>query len=172
MKLPAALAAALLAVNAHAEVGAVSATGFTSTFRKDIAIAPAQAWEAIAKLPQWWNPEHTYSGKSANLRLGLKAGDCFCEDWDNGNSIEHARVLLVWRNQSVRLEGGLGPLQQLGVNGILTLSTGTRDGKQFMQMVYKVNGAPDTGFDKLAPIVDRVMGEQFNRWAAFAEKQP
>ncbi|MBI5278760.1 MAG: ATPase [Burkholderiales bacterium] len=160
---------ALLATSAHADVTAVSANGFTSTFRKEVGVAPAQAYDAIGRLPQWWNQEHTYSGKAANLRLGLKAGDCFCEDWD-GNSIEHARVLLVMRNQLVRMEGGLGPLQPLAVSGVLTLSTGTRDGKAFMQMVYKVSGAPETGFDKLAPLVDRVMGEQFTRWANYVEK--
>ena len=162
----------LLAASAHAELTSVSPTGFTSTFRRDVQATPAQAFDAIGKLPQWWNARHTYSGESKNLRMALKAGDCFCEDWGDGSSIEHARVLLVMKNQLVRMEGGLGPLQELGVNGVLTMSTGAADGKTFVRMVYRVSGAPEAGFEKLAPIVDRVMGEQFSRWANFTESRP
>ena len=162
------LATAFLAASANAEVTSVSPTGFVSTFRKEVQATPAQAFDAIGRLPQWWNVQHSYSGKAANLRMGLKAGDCFCEDWD-GSSIEHARVLLVMRNSLVRMQGGLGPLQELGVNGVLTMSTGTADGKTFVRMVYRVTGAPETGFEKLAPLVDRVMGEQFARWANYVE---
>jgi hypothetical protein len=165
-----ALLFALLAAagTAHADVIGVSPTGFVTRFQRDVQATPAQAFDAIGRLPQWWNPQHSYSGKSANLRFALKAGDCFCEEWD-GSSIEHARVLLVMRNALVRLEGGLGPLQELGVNGILTLSTGVEGGKTFVRLLYRVQGSPEGGFEKLAPIVDRVMGEQFNRWSAHVE---
>jgi uncharacterized protein YndB with AHSA1/START domain len=163
--------ALLLAPAAHAEVTSVSPTSFVSSFRQEVKAAPAQAFEAIAKLPQWWNPQHSYSGKSANLRFAMKAGDCFCEDWDGGSSIEHARVLLVMRDKHlVRLDGALGPLQELGVNGILTLSAGTADGKNFVRMVYRVTGPADAGLEKLAPVVDRVMGEQFARWSRFMDQ--
>ena len=166
-----ALLVALLAcwLPAQAEVIAASPTGFTASYRKEVNATPAQAFEAIGRLPQWLNPQHTYSGKASNLRMSLKAGDCFCEEWD-GHSIEHARVLYVRRDSAVRLEGSLGPLQELAVNGVLTFTTGTADGKTFVQMRYVVRGAPEAGLERLAPIVDRVMGEQFNRWAAAVER--
>ena len=157
-----------LAAAAHAEVIASSPTGFTSTHRKEVKATPAQAFEAIGKLDQWWNPAHSYSGQAANLRLGLRAGDCFCEQWD-GNSIEHARVIYVQRDAAVRLEGSLGPLQDMAVNGVLTMSTAIAEGKTFVRMVYRVSGGPEAGLEKLAPIVDKVMAEQFSRWAAFID---
>lgn len=158
----------LVGTAAHADVTGVSPTGFVSAFRKEVQATPSQAFEAIGRLSQWWNPQHSYSGRAASLRFNMKAGDCFCEEWE-GSSIEHARVLLVMRNSQVRLEGSLGPLQELGVNGILTLSTGADQGKTFVRMVYRVQGSPEAGLEKLAPIVDRVMGEQFTRWAAHVE---
>lgn len=162
-------ALALASLGSRADVTSVSSTGFVSSFRRDVQATPAQAYEAVGKLPQWWNVAHSYSGKAANIRMALRAGDCFCEDWD-GNSIEHARVLLVMRNSLVRLQGSLGPLQELGVNGVLTMSTGQAEGRTFVRMVYRVSGAPETGLEKLAPVVDRVMGEQFARWASFTEQ--
>lgn len=169
-RIAAALPALCLAVvpAVQAEVTASSPTGFTSTHRQEVKATPAQAFDAIGQLPQWWNPAHSYSGKGTNLRLVLKAGDCFCEQWD-GNSVEHARVIFVQRGAAVRLEGGLGPLQDLAVNGVLTLSTAAAEGKTFVRMVYRVSGAPDAGLEKLAPIVDKVIAEQFSRWAAFVD---
>lgn len=159
----------LLAFPAHAEVTSVSPNGFVSTFRQEVKASPADAFAAIGQLPKWWNARHSYSGKNENLRFGMKAGDCFCEDWGEGHSIEHARVLLVMQGQLVRMQGALGPLQELGATGILTLSTAQSEGKTYVRMVYRVTGSPDSNFEKLAPVVDRVMGEQFSRWARFAD---
>ena len=159
----------LASAAAHAEVTSVSPTGFVSSFRQEVKAAPAQAFAAIGELPKWWNAQHSYSGRNENLRFVMKAGDCFCESWGEGHSIEHARVLLVIQGQLVRLQAALGPLQELGAHGILTLSTAQSEGKTFIRMVYRVSGPPDGNFEKLAPVVDRVMGEQFGRWARFAD---
>ena len=50
---------ALAAAPAAAEVTAVSASGFTSNFRTEVAATPAAVWRAITQLPQWWNDQHT-----------------------------------------------------------------------------------------------------------------
>jgi hypothetical protein len=155
-------------IAAHAEPTGVSATGFTSTFSREVNASRSQAFEAIGQIEQWWNGQHSYSGKASNLRLGLRSGDCFCEAWD-GNSIEHARVIYVQKDSTIRLQGGLGPLQAMPVIGVLTFTTGTTDGKTVVKLVYRVSGPPDLGLDKLAPVVDRVMGEQFNRLVAHVE---
>jgi len=156
---------------ASAELAGASPTGFVSTHRKAVKAAPAQAFAAIERVDQWWNPAHTYSGKSANLRIPLRAGECFCESWD-GHSVEHARVVMVQRDQTLRLEGSLGPLQALPVKGMLTFSTVVEEGAPVVKLSYRVSGPPDAGLEKLAPLVDKVIGEQFQRWAAFADGNP
>ena len=55
------------------------------------------------------------------------------------------------------------------MNGVLSLETGSQEGKPFLRMHYRVAGAPDAGLEKLAPIVDRVMAEQFKRLKRLAE---
>lgn len=165
------LAAALLASAlspARADVTAVSPTGFVSSFSKAVQATPAQAYEAIGRPERWWNPSHSYSGQAANLRLGLRAGDCFCEQWDGG-SVEHARVVLARPPAMLRLEGALGPLQELAVRAVLTFTATVTDGQTVLRLTYRVSGAPDAGLEKLAPLVDRVIGDQFQRWAAHAE---
>lgn len=158
----------LAAGAAHAETSNVSAFGFLVTIRKDVKATPQQVYEAIGRVDKWWNGEHSYSGNSANLSLGLGAGDCFCERW-NGNSVMHAQVIYVAKGSTVRLQGSLGPLQELAVTGILTFSAATADGKTVLKVTYRVGGSPDAALDKLAAPVDGVINEQATRLVAYVE---
>jgi len=161
---------ALAALPAAAEVTAASPSGFTLSYSRPVPATPAQAFDTIGQLPRWWNAAHSYSGQAANLRLALRAGDCFCEQWDGG-SIEHLRVVLVRPPSMVRLEGALGPLQELAVRGVLTFATAVVEGRTVLRLTYRVAGAPEAGLEKLAPLVDRVMADQFGRWADYVESQ-
>lgn len=153
---------------ARAETSQVSASGFLVTLRKEVRATPQQVYEAIGRVDKWWNGEHTYSGDAANLSLGLAAGDCFCERW-NGNSVLHAQVIYVAKGSVVRLLGGLGPLQELAVNGVLTFATATADGKTVLKVTYRVSGSPAAGLDKLAQPVEGVLDEQSTRLVKFVE---
>lgn len=163
------LNALLLAPSAWADVSDVSPTGFTSTHRQEVQASAATVWQAITQLPQWWSDQHTWSGKAANMQLELQAGGCWCERWGNGQSVMHGQVVLVQPGRLVRLNAALGPLQELGVNGVLTLITAEQEGKTVLRMTYRVSGAPQAGLEKLAPVVDRVMGEQYQRLKRMAE---
>jgi uncharacterized protein YndB with AHSA1/START domain len=153
---------------ARAEVTQASAAGFTSTFRAEIGKSPDEVWQAIVQLPRWWSDAHTYSGKASNLSLDARAGGCWCEQWDGG-SVQHGRVVLAMPRQVLRVHGGLGPLQALPVDGVLDIVVGAPDGKTVLRMTYRVGGPPDTGLEKLAPMVDGVMATQFARLKALVE---
>ena len=159
---------ALLA-QAHAETSNVSAAGFTSTFREEVKATPDEAWKAVLQLPRWWSDAHTYSGKASNLSLDAVAGGCWCERWGDGNSVQHGQVVLVQPGRVIRLTGSFGPLQELGVNGVLTIVTSAQDGKTFMRMTYRVAGNADAGLDKLAAVVDQVIGAQYRRLKSLSE---
>jgi uncharacterized protein YndB with AHSA1/START domain len=166
----AALAAALLAgAAAHAELSGVSPTGFVVTHRQDVQAAPERVFEAIGEIGRWWSGEHTYSGNAAHLRLDMQAGGCFCERWDGG-SIVHAQVIYVARNKTVRLQGGLGPLQPLPVNGVLTMDVAMVEGRTVLTLAYRVAGPPDAGLQEWAGPVDRVLAEQVGRLVAHAQR--
>lgn len=162
--------AALLATPpAQAETGNVSATGFTSTFREEIKASPDEVWKAIAQLPRWWSDAHTWSGKASNMTLELRAGGCWCESWEGGQSAQHGRVLLVQPGRVIRMAAGLGPLQELPAQGVLTIVTSVQEGRTFLRMTYRVGGPPDLGLEQLAPVVDQVMGVQYRRLKSVAE---
>ncbi len=175
------LAAALCALAAtspaRADTSGVSGSGFTSSYRAEIKVAPAQAWAAIVQLPRWWNAAHTYSGNAAHLSLDAQAGGCFCERWRDAaggsHSAQHAQVVLVQEGRVLRLSGGLGPLQDMAVVGTLTIvtatGTGAEAGQHFLRMTYRVAGGADAGLDKLAAPVDGVIGDQFKRLKALIE---
>lgn len=162
---------------ALADTSAVSSSGFTSSYRTEIAPTPAQAWAAIVQLPRWWNPSHSYSGNGANLSLDAQAGGCFCERWRDAagasHSVQHAQVVLAQEGRVLRLNGAFGPLQDLAATGVLTIATspgtGAEAGKHFLRMTYRVAGGADAGLDKLAPAVDGVIGEQFKRLKSMIE---
>jgi uncharacterized protein YndB with AHSA1/START domain len=158
----------LAATPALAAVASVTPQSFVIHHRAELNATPATVYAALAQIPQWWNPAHTYSGKADNLSLDMRAGGCWCETWDGG-SVEHARVLYAGRDKMLRLEGGFGPLQDLAVTAVLTFSIATVEGKTVLTMTYRVRG-PDASLDKLAPLVDKVVGEGFERLVALASR--
>jgi uncharacterized protein YndB with AHSA1/START domain len=160
-------AMALAAAPAAAEVAAVSPTGFTIELRGDVAAPPPEVWQAVVRLPQWWSDQHTFSGRAANMSLDAQAGGCWCERWGGGSSVLHGQVAWVQPPQTLRMYANLGPLQELAVQGVLTFALREQDGKTAVRLTYRVAGAPEAGLDKLAPIVDRVLGEQHQRLIAF-----
>lgn len=167
-----ALAAALAlagVLSARAEVSQVSPQGFTVSFAFAAESEPDRAWTAFTQLPQWWGNEHTWSGQAANLSVDAQAGGCWCERWGAGSSVMHGQVLLAQPGSLLRFNAWLGPLQELAVSGVFTLATAKRDGATRVRMTYRVAGAPEAGLEKIAPIVDRVLGEQAARLKRFIE---
>ena len=160
--------AGLAAVSAHAETGAVLPTGFVVTHRHELRATPRQVFDALGRIGQWWNGQHSYSGDAAKLSLELVAGGCFCERWDGG-SVQHAQVIGVGKDAYVRLQGALGPLQELAATGVLTFAVKAVEGKTVLTVSYRVSGAPDSGMEKWAAPVDRVIGEQAGRLAAYVD---
>jgi hypothetical protein len=163
-----AMATALLAPSVRGETAAVSPTGVVVTHRKELQATPRQVFEAIGRVDRWWNGQHSYSGDAAKLSLDLSGGGCFCERWDGG-SVQHAEVIGVGKDAYVRLQGALGPLQELPVTGVLTFSMKAVDGRTQLNVTYRVAGAADGGLEKWAAAVDRVIGEQVGRLAAFVD---
>ncbi len=160
-----AFAALLLTGRAHAEVRAAAADHFVIHAEREVAASPDEAWRAVTRLNRWWNDSHTYSGNARNLSFEPRAGGCWCERW-NGQSIEHGRIVLVMEREGVRtlrIAGALGPLQELGVNGVLTFTVAPLASGAKIEMSYRVSGDTGLALDTLAPIVDGVLMEQFGR---------
>lgn len=148
---------------AMAEVKQVSADQFHLVFTATITSPPARVYASLAKVEHWWSAEHTWSGDAANLSLKAEAGGCFCERWADG-SVEHGRVIMALKDQTLRLDSALGPLQEFALKGILGFHlTAAEDDGTEMLVDYRVNGSSASGLDQFAAAVDQVLGMQLER---------
>jgi uncharacterized protein YndB with AHSA1/START domain len=157
------VSAALLAapLAAAAEVKSAAAGGFEVEAKAVVAASPAETFAMLGRPAEWWNKEHTYSGDPRNMSLELRAGGCFCERIPKGGgTVEHGRIVYARPGTALRLQGALGPLQAEGATGSLTWSLKAVPGGTEVIQTYVVGGYVRGGVDTLAPIVDRVLGEQ------------
>ena len=163
----------LASAPASAEVVRASSNGFEVRETVPLVVPPEAAFKAFGELPEWWDPEHTYSGDSANLRLQLTPGGCFCERIPkSGGGVEHMHVAYVEPNKRVVLTGALGPLLYEATTGVMDVQIKTIAGGSQLVLDYKVAGFANGGADKLAPAVDGVLTEQLKRFRTYATGRP
>ncbi|HEY2681854.1 MAG TPA: SRPBCC domain-containing protein, partial [Candidatus Udaeobacter sp.] len=148
----------------------VTPNGFLVKFDVSITAPPANVYQAlVGQIGSWWNSEHTYSHDAKNLSIDARPGGCFCEKLPNGGGVEHLHVVYVAPPQVVRFSGALGPLQASGIAGSMTWKvTGGPDTTR-IEVSYSVGGFIQGGFEKIAPAVEAMLNEQFNRLKLFVE---
>jgi hypothetical protein len=157
---------------ATADVKSSSPAGFVVRIELPVAAAPAEIYTRIFEIGRWWSDAHTYTGKASNLTLKNEPGGCFCESLPGGGFVRHAALEYSDKGKVVRLSGGLGPLQELGAQGILSFNlqpaekAGTR-----LVVSYVVGGYPldEKGLAALAGPVDGVLKEQLERLKRYVE---
>jgi uncharacterized protein YndB with AHSA1/START domain len=158
------IAIAILSSIARADVVDSAAGGFTIKQTLNVAAPAAKAWSALLEVRSWWDKSHTWSGDAANLSIEPAPGGCFCEKLPGGGGVRHMTVVYVDPNKLLRLTGGLGPLQDMAVVGVLTFKLTEAQGKTTLETTYKIGGYAPTGLAGLARPVDGVLGEQLARW--------
>ena len=151
---------------AYAEVQASGANGFKLQYVLQSHLAPAAAYRRFIAVSQWWSSDHTYSGSAAALSIQPVVGGCWCEVLRHHGGVRHMSVSYVAPGQAIRLEGGLGPLQAMGVSGALTVIFKAQGAGTEVKVVYAVSGYQPDGFVGVAPDVDQVLGEQLAHYAA------
>jgi len=154
---------------AGAEVKFASPDAFLIEQRYTVAPRAEKVWESLLHPEDWWPSDHTWSGNRENLRLSADAGGCFCERWVGG-SVEHGRVIMALPGNLLRLRAALGPLQEMGIAGVITVALEEKDGATLVIVTHRVSGDSSHKLDALAPIVDQVNAQQFSGLAADAAK--
>jgi len=155
--------------SAAAEVIDESPSGFTS---QNVALIDAQPLQVYAMLVDavdlWWSSDHTFSGNAINLSIDARAGGCFCERLPGGGIVEHLTVVHANPGRLLRLRGALGPLQSTAVVGAMSWTLEPSNGGTRVSVTYTVGGYVPGGVDAWATAVDRVVGEQLERFARYA----
>lgn len=171
-----------MAPNAFAEVAENEAHGFVSVHEMAIAAPPERVWEALVEeVGRWWDPAHTYSGDASNLDFVLLVGQGLWEEFREGDGeesyVRHMDIDMIRPPRTLRLRGGIGPLQPLAVVGSMTFNLqpmpesapeAPEEGASGTRLAYRyvVNGPRLRDW---AEPVDRVMGEQLARLRRYVE---
>ena len=158
---------------AQAEVVTQSSAGFVIKLSADTTATQSDAWKALITPNKWWSGEHTYTGDAGNLWLDAQATGCFCEKLPKPTdapaeqrmgSVEHMHVVYADPQRGVlRMVGGLGPLQGEALHGTLTITLKPIEGGTRIEWDYVVGGYMRMDPEQIAPLVDKVMGEQLTR---------
>lgn len=168
MKLLAIPLALFAATPAAAEVVSAGPNGFEVRHSVNLVIPQQKAFTAFGQIQDWWSKDHTYSGDASRISLQLRPGGCFCERLDDGGGIEHMRVTYVQPGERAVLTGSLGPLLYEATTGVMDVKVERIAGGSRITMDYRAAGFAKGGAAEMAPIVDKVLGEQIKRLRVYA----
>ena len=144
----------------HAEIKDQAANGFTVENSQWVPVAPAQAWRGLVQdVGQWWPADHTWWGDASKLRIDARAGGCFCEI-DGDRQAWHMSVVFVEPNQLLRMSGGLGPLQGMGLSGALEWRLVEENQGTRITLWYRAGGYTPDDLRAFAKVVDKVQAQQ------------
>ena len=124
----------------------------------------------IHEFSNWWNGDHSFSGDAKNLSMDLEKG-CMFEKLPEGGFVRHMEIVFYQPHQTLRLSGGLGPLQGMGVSGSLTFTLTENESGTKIEMTYNVVGSKFQQLDKIAAPVNQVLTEQMERLQKFCDSK-
>ena len=154
------ISAIVLALPAGAEVKDVSASGFTVENSAVVPLDASIAWQALVdSVDSWWPKDHTWWGRASRLTIDARAGGCFCE-MAGERQAQHMQVVFVDPPRLLRMIGGLGPLQGMGLSGVLEWRMSAVDGGTRITLCYRAGGYATEDLGKLATVVDGVQALQ------------
>ena len=157
--------------SASAEVVSANSNGFHLRHSVQLVVPTSNAWDSFLRVGDWWDDEHTYSGDGANMNLAAAPGGCLCERVPAGGGIEHMRVAYVDPGKRLVMTGSLGPLLYEATAAVMDVQVERIAGGAKITMEYKAAGFATGGADKMAPLVDGVLGEQMRRYRTYAAAQ-
>jgi len=129
---------------------------------REVSVTASDAYDQFIKIGEWWSSDHTWFGKASNMTIVEKAGDCFCER-EGKREVLHMLISYVDPGKEIRMLGGLGPLQMMGLDGAMSWKFEDKTtGGSIITQEYRVNGGGQKDLPQLAAIVDKVQTLQTN----------
>ena len=145
---------------AAAEVVSASPNGFEIRHTVNLVAKPEVAFSSFANVGGWWdNGPYLQRRGRKHVRSSCRPGGCFCEKIPKGGGgIEHMRVSYVEPGKRVVLTGSLGPLLYEATAGVMDVQIKSSAAGSQLTLNYRAAGFAKGGADKLAPLVDQVLG--------------
>jgi uncharacterized protein YndB with AHSA1/START domain len=156
-----------LALPALAAIKDASPSGFTAENSVVVMTDPASAWQAlVGGVDAWWPKDHSWWGAAGTFSIDARAGGCFCEK-SGERQAQHLQVVFVDPGKLLRLTGGLGPLQAMGLYGVLEWRLVPVDGGTRITYWYRAGGYTPDDLRALAGVVDQVQAQQLGGLARY-----
>ena len=145
--------------------------GFTIENSEWVPADPQTSWKSFVNdVGQWWPADHSWWGDASKLSISEKAGGCFCEI-NGAQQAWHMTVTFVDPGKLMRMTGGLGPLQGMGLDGALEWRFAEENGGTRITLWYRAGGYTPDDLTRFVPVVDQVQGLQLGGLAAHLRKQ-
>jgi uncharacterized protein YndB with AHSA1/START domain len=156
----------------HGAVIDATASGFTLENTIQVPVDAETAWRALVDdVGRWWPRDHTWWGQESMLSIDARAGGCFCER-NGAQQAQHLQVTFVDPGKLLRLAGGLGPLQGMGLHGVLEFRLApAAAGGTAITLFYRAGGYTPDDLEAFAPVVDRVQALQLGGLADHLRSQ-
>ena len=161
------IATAAMVLPVQAEVKDASPSGFTIENSAVVPVDASTAWLAlVGSVDSWWPKDHTWWGRASRLSIDAQAGGCFCEI-SGKRQAQHMQVVFVDPGKLLRMRGGLGPLQGMGLSGVLEWRLAATDKGTRITLWYRAGGYAPDDLSKLAAVVDDVQALQLRGLANY-----
>lgn len=161
------ISTAAAALPVQAEVKDASPSGFTLENSAVVPVDAMSAWQAlVGSVDSWWPKDHTWWGRASKLSIDARAGGCFCEIAGDRQA-QHMQVVFADPQKLLRMIGGLGPFQGMGLSGVLEWRMTPVDGGTRITLWYRAGGYTPEDLSKLAPLADGVQALQLGGLAKY-----
>ena len=160
-------------VPAHAAIIDATPGGFTLENTIVVPTDAETAWRALVDdVGRWWPRDHTWWGAASALSIEAQAGGCFCER-NGAQQALHMLVTFVDPGKLLRMTGGLGPLQGMGLHGALEFRFAAAEGGgTTITLFYRAGGYTPDDLSQFAPVVDQVQAQQLGALGQFLNAAP
>ena len=157
----------------RAEIIDATSSGFTLENTIHVAADAQAAWRALVDdVGRWWPRDHTWWGAASALSIEAQAGGCFCER-NGAQQALHMLVTFVDPGKLLRMTGGLGPLQGMGLHGALEFRFAAAEGGgTTITLFYRAGGYTPDDLSQFAPVVDQVQAQQLGAVGQFLNAAP
>lgn len=153
----------------QAQVARSANDSFQIKITKMTKASPEAAYQGLVNVAKWWDADHSYSGKAENMSMDLEK-HCLLEKLEKGGFCRHMEIVFCQPGKTLRMTGGLGPLQEMGVNGVMSFNFKENGDQTEILFTYNVLGNKAQQLDKIAPAVAAVLNGQLDRLKKYCDQ--